>query len=901
MKKLPHNRYLLLLLSSLTSLLILTACGGSTNETSNSSTTASALPSSNASPDPVSNLQTSDTSQVNQMPSFQPTFGVAALSDANNAVVASNQNLLTSAADLATFNKKASQEATVSGFIVKYKDEGVSSSLGSAVFGAAANSELVTAKGLSNGGLSPSAMVSALGQAAAPYGVTLRFRANAVGNATALASNSLMTLEKANQVASAMKASNPNIAYIEPDIRMQKTSIQNDTYFGDLWALKDNEEYGVRAESAWAQSTGQNVVVAVVDTGITPHVDLIDNTLPGADMISTPWIANDRTDSLNLSIIPNVNTRDNDASDPGDFNFTGQYCGNSYSSWHGSHVAGTIAAKGNNSTGIVGVAYDAKILPVRVLGRCGGDLSDVAAGIVWAAGGHVDGVTDNPPANRAKVINLSLGGGSSSCSATFKYAIDFARSQGAIVVVAAGNESTNAIYSTPANCANAITVGSNGKTGLRSTFSNYGPLVDISAPGEGILSTVDQSYSAASVSATAYDTYQGTSMATPHVSAVFALMFAKNPNLTLEEAETLINLYSGRFANDSQMALIGTGIANAYNVLNAMENMAAVSSFPSRGSFNADTKSDFFWRNQAGNYNQMSLLGSGTMTTSNVNISSSSFRPTASDVAMRIDDFDGDGKSDVAWKRPNPNGLTHTVYLTHMNGEVHSGTTLVPKTISNTFALVATGNFGNLKSLISPAYNNLKADLYFRNNATGQGFFCLFTSSSNQAMTCTSTFTLAAGLNLLNSTDFNNDGFIDMLFRNPTTGAMYIAYNTNRVTVMTAIGTLPLTESFVGVGDYDADGKADLLFRNTSSSFLSVASNPASNYLNLSVSNFGVPSYRSILKSGDYNGDGKDDLVLRDNYTGAVSFVNLTVADDQVAMAAPVKLGTVSNFFKAVY
>lgn len=895
MKKITHNRYWPLLLSSMFSVLVLTACGGSTNEANTTSSGVSSSSNTTSSQDPAPSLQTPDTSNVNQMPSFQPTFGVAALSDGNNAVVASNTNLLTSAADLAAFNKKASQEATVSGFIVKYKDVGASAT----GLNATASSSLVTAKGLSNGGISPSAMVSSLGQATAPYGVTLRFRANAVGNATALASSSLLTLEKANQVALAMKASNPNIAYVEPDIRMTKSVATSDTYFSDLWALKDSETYGVKAESAWTKSTGQDVVVAVVDTGIIPHVDLIDNTLPGADMISTPWIANES--SSNQSINSDVSTRDNDATDPGDYNYTGNYCPGSHSSWHGSHVAGTIAAKANNNLGVVGVAYNAKILPVRVLGRCGGDLSDVAAGIVWAAGGHVDGVTDNPPANRAKVINLSLGGSSSSCSATFKYAIDFARSQGAIVVVAAGNENTNAKYSTPANCANAITVGSNGKTGYRSYFSNYGSLVDISAPGESILSTVDQSYNAASVSATAYDTYQGTSMATPHVAAVFALMFAKNPNLTLEEAETLIKLHSNAFANTSQMALIGIGVVNADNVLNAMENMAAVTSFPTRGSFNSDTKSDLLWRNQAGNYNQMSLLGSGTMSTSNVNISSALFRPTVSDAAMRIDDFDGDGKSDIAWRRPNTNGLTHTIYLTHMNGDINTSTTFVPKTISNTYSLVSTGNFGNLKSLISSAYNNSKADLYFRNNTTGQGFFCLFTSSANQAMTCTSAFTLAAGLKLLNSTDFNNDGFIDMLFRNSTTGAMYIAYNTNRVTVLTAIGTLPVAESFVGVGDYDADGKPDLLFRNTTSSFLSVASNPASNYLNLSVSNFGVPSYRSILKTGDYNGDAKDDLVLRDNYTGVVSFVNLTLLDGQIAMAAPVKLGTVSSFFKAVY
>src|SRR5690606_7514122 len=130
-------------------------------------------------------------------------------------------------------------------------------------------------------------------------------------------------------------------------------------------------------------------------------------------------------------------------------------CGGGYppqdsgSSWHGTHVAGTIAAVTNNGIGVAGVAYNAKVVPVRVLGKCGGLTSDIADAIVWASGGSVTGVPSNP--YPADVINMSLGGGGS-CSSTTQAAINTARSNGTVVVVAAGNENTNASNSNPANC-----------------------------------------------------------------------------------------------------------------------------------------------------------------------------------------------------------------------------------------------------------------------------------------------------------------------------------------------------------------------------------------------------------------------------------------------------------------
>ena len=289
---LPKSVYALLVLT------VLTACGGNSpdsNNAINSGPNSAALE--------LSNTPSANTA-VNLNPSFNPLFGVADLSDGQNSLVASQTALANNAAELAAFNKKAAEQATVSGFIVKYKDA-PTRGFGASAWGA---KTLVTASGTSNGGLTANAMASALGKVTAPMGVSLRVKANAVGNATALATNQLITLNKAQQVAAAMKASDSNIEYIEPDIKMQKSTLPTDSFYTDdsLWALK-TQTYSANVENAWSISTGQDVVVAVVDTGITPHIDLINNTLPGADMISTPWIANDST---NQSVYTDVSTRD---------------------------------------------------------------------------------------------------------------------------------------------------------------------------------------------------------------------------------------------------------------------------------------------------------------------------------------------------------------------------------------------------------------------------------------------------------------------------------------------------------------------------------------------------------------------------------------------------------------
>jgi serine protease len=236
------------------------------------------------------------------------------------------------------------------------------------------------------------------------------------------------------------------------------------------------------------------------------------------------------------------------------------------SSWHGTHVAGTIAALTNNGTGVAGIAYGAKVVPVRVLGKCGGYTSDIADGIIWASGGTVSGVPNI--AARAQVINMSLGGGGA-CDTTTQNAINSARTRGTVVVVAAGNESQNASNSNPANCAGVIAVAATNRSGGRATYSNYGTIVDVAAPGgdtgAGILSTLNAGTT--SPGADSYASYMGTSMATPHVAAVAALMLSKNPALTPDDVEARLKSSARPFP--ASCSGCGAGIVDASAAIDA--------------------------------------------------------------------------------------------------------------------------------------------------------------------------------------------------------------------------------------------------------------------------------------------------------------------------------------------
>jgi serine protease len=350
-------------------------------------------------------------------------------------------------------------------------------------------------------------------------------------------------------------AQDADVEYAVPDERRQALALPNDPLLpasagaalpAGQWYLQPADATlvsAINAVGAWAVTTGSSsLVVADVDTGVlTAHPDLASKLLPGYDFVSSTTTSGDG------------GGRDADASDPGDWTTAGQ-CGSGQSatnsSWHGTQTASLIGAQTNNGVGMASVGYDVKILPVRVLGKCGGSDSDIIAGMLWTAG-----LTSVPTANPnpAKVINLSLGG-SGSCSAAYQDAINQLTAAGVVVVAAAGNEAGLAV-GTPANCSGVIAVAGVRHVGTKVGFSSIGPEVAIAAPGGNcvnstgaclypILTATNSGTTTASSSGYTYSSSTsysvGTSFAAPMVSGAAALMLSANPALKPAQVKSLL-------------------------------------------------------------------------------------------------------------------------------------------------------------------------------------------------------------------------------------------------------------------------------------------------------------------------------------------------------------------------
>ncbi|WP_256251523.1 S8 family peptidase, partial [Burkholderia ubonensis] len=356
-------------------------------------------------------------------------------------------------------------------------------------------------------------------------------------------------------------AADADVDYAEPDSRMGVRDIPADPLFSQQWYDTDPTA-GVNLPAAWTRTKGApTVVTAVLDTGYRPHADLAPNLLPGYSFIT------------NVNTSNNGKGRDPDATDPGDWvtqqeldNASGPFyhCASSPSdsSWHGTRVAGLIGAVANNNTGIAGVSWLGKVLPVRVLGKCGGVTSDIADAMRWAAGIPVSGVPTN--SNPAKVINLSLGG-TGACSQTFQQAIDDVTARGVTVVVAAGNDGLSTAFDQPANCRGVIAVGATDATGRRASFSNFGSDVALSAPGVNILSTSNSGKT--TPDADVYGLADGTSLAAPQVAGVAALMLSVNGNLTPAQIQQKLQggARAAKFAAGTSCSVMpaGSGILDA--------------------------------------------------------------------------------------------------------------------------------------------------------------------------------------------------------------------------------------------------------------------------------------------------------------------------------------------------
>lgn len=342
-------------------------------------------------------------------------------------------------------------------------------------------------------------------------------------------------------------AADPAVAFVEPDARVRRHALPTDPLYPRQWYLQGIEPAAIDAEAAWDLTTGSSgVVVAVLDTGVRfNHPDLGRSRnggrlLPGYDFVSADYDGRFR-------IANDGDGWDADPSDPGDWISESDTrlpvfsdCEEADSSWHGTRVAGLIGARANNGVGIAGATWGPWILPVRVLGKCFGAVSDILQAMRWAAGLHVAGVPDNR--YPARIINLSLGG-EGSCTAGYQSVIDELRARGVLVVVSAGN--TGGMVSTPGDCAGVMTVAGLRHTGTKVGYSSLGPAVGLAVPTGDCVdpygpcrysldTTVDRGTTrpAGAGYTSQLEPNIGTSFSAPQVSAIAALMLSVNGNLS---------------------------------------------------------------------------------------------------------------------------------------------------------------------------------------------------------------------------------------------------------------------------------------------------------------------------------------------------------------------------------
>ncbi len=329
----------------------------------------------------------------------------------------------------------------------------------------------------------------------------------------------------------------PDVLSVEPNVRMkrtQATTLPNDPLFPQQWHLQSAVAYpgATNWPAAWSRmaNTHASVTVAVVDSGVRfDHPDLAGRLWPGYDFASEVDFANDG------------DGRDADASDPGDWVtaaetatalFSG--CEVEDSSWHGTAIAGLMAAVANNNEGVAGLYAGAQVLPVRVAGKCGAVLSDLLDGLRWAAGLPVAGVPTNP--HPARVISLSFGG-SGACSTAYQTTVNELNAAGALLVVAAGN--SDGPLTRPADCEGVVAVTGARGDGAKASYANLGTQVALTAPGGSALSGAADAGLASTYNSgrrgpqsSVYGVGAGTSFSAPLVAGVAAWMLGARADLS---------------------------------------------------------------------------------------------------------------------------------------------------------------------------------------------------------------------------------------------------------------------------------------------------------------------------------------------------------------------------------
>ncbi len=547
----------------------------------------------------------------------------------------------------------------------------------------------------------------------------------------------------------------PAVAYAEPDRRRYLHAVPNDPLYPGQWYLQNAPETpsAIDAEAAWDLTPGSNgVVIAVIDSGVRfDHPDLLPadsggRLLPGFDFVSDASISNDG-DGL-----------DDDASDPGDWVTQTDAASSSFSdcsprpsSWHGTRIAGIIGAIANNSVGLSGGSWNGWILPVRVLGKCGGYDSDILAGMLWAGGLPVSGAPDNPyPAN---VENLSVGS-TDNCPQSYRDVIGELAAAGVLVVVSSGNE--GGLVDAPANCAGVAAVAGLRHAGTKVGYSNLGPAITLGAPagncvnlsGACIYSIDTTSNTGSTGPETNYYTDQldinvGTSFSAPVVATIAGLMLAVNGNLG--SAQLISRLQEGAktpfpVSSDSAVpqchvpagpsdlqltecncttSTCGAGMANALGAVTAALRPIAAIAVPATVSPGQD----------------VTLSGAGSRAACGFGIASYDWTITSGGVGVGISSTSPDSATVIA---PTSGSLTVQLTVTDDTGRTDSAEAVIEPNLASTTAPALAGDTACLIDRVPPAVLVRvvvsPSGIALRTNAT-QSFAATVTNATDTSVT----------------------------------------------------------------------------------------------------------------------------------------------------------------------
>jgi serine protease len=485
------------------------------------------------------------------------------------------------------------------------------------------------------------------------------FRAQAAEGRASMrdGASELASAEKATCDAAVVMKDRAGVRTATPNYMLQPLIEPNDTHFGKQWHYPQ-----INLPQAWNLTTGSsNVIVAILDTGIvSAHPDFDQSRfVDGFDMISSPSVARDG------------GGRDNNPEDVGDL-ATPQG-----SSFHGTHVAGTIGARSNNGVGVAGVDWSCKLMHIRVLGQGGGSIDDIAAGILYAA--RLPNASGALPAQRADVINMSLGG--PGLNSVLEQACNQAAAAGVLLVAAAGNDNSSQPGS-PAAFSSVLSVGAVDLQGARAPYSNFNNTIDIWAPGgdmtadrngdgfaDGVLSCM-----ADDQGAFFFSFENGTSMASPHVAGVAALLKAANPTLDATGLRTIL----------TGTTKAGVNLPNSGRIMDAL---AAVQLAQSQGGGGGPATVPLLVATPAsvdfGNTTTTLVVTIENRGTGNLVFNSSSFSPPAAWLGGTISDATpGNGLDDDRLELTvDRTSLANDVYQTVITLEYLDGTTPVQLTI----------------------------------------------------------------------------------------------------------------------------------------------------------------------------------------------------------------------------